>query len=1116
MRKFLFFMAAAIAAMSLSAAPVDQVTAFNKAKSYLSNSLYAGKMMAPAALNPVLLKAEMGDVKVGEPVYYIYNTSTNFIVVAGDDRATDILMVGDQPLKDINNLSPGMKDMLGQYKNEMMFLQQHPGLQVEKSIDNSVPMLKATTYGPLLTCNWDQTAPYWNQCTFTYSGTTYQCYTGCPATSASMVMYFWKYPTTATGTVAAYTSTLDLSSSRSVSFTYSALSSTTFDWNNMIDSYSGNYTTAQGTAVATLMRYVGQAEKMMYGTYSAGGSGISADNAQDIVDMYKFFGYDETTTRLVKLTNSYYSSTKNYTDAEWGGMIQTEILAGRPIVFMAISSSAGGHAFNVDGYRTDGYYHVNFGWSGDGNAWCALNSFKNGSYNFNQYQQMVIGIQPPTSEPRLTVDPTSLSFTSCYAGDTYTKTFTVKGYNLTGNVNLSVSGTGYTVSPSTLTATQANNGATVTVTYAPTAAGTHTGTVTVASSGAESKTVALSGTTAAKPVLTATPASLTFSASVGSTAKKTFIVRGTDLAGNVSLSVSGTGFSIDKTSVTMTAATSGSTITVTYAPTAAGTHTGTITISSTGADAITVPLNGTADDNTPIINVNPTSLAFSALTEQTQTKTFTVTGANLTGNLTLTLNNANGIYSINTTSITAAQAANGVTVTVTYAPTAAGNSSASVTISGGGATTQTVSLTGTATEPVRTITATPDALTFNNVVGETATQTFTVNGENLKGSNLTLTLNDENGVYSIEPSTITIAEATAGKTVTVTYAPEAFGNHNATITISGGSANPVTVTLAGQANLTKYAPVMLPANDIFVALTQFRADWTDATPKANVASYTLEVNAKVVEPVLIGTLDASVYTGGYGDVTLSAPWGGTNTRKGTGVVYFRNNYNGANSPGNITYTVPEGYTNATFTMRITTGSTSDGAGNLAVGTPQTASVNHTFTAGSTYYWLVTASSGEKITITTPDANYSPDMALIQVYSGDATASMLMDPVDPGTPDNYRLVTNIDPETMFYTVKDLTAGGTFLYRVKALYIDGTESEWSNIEEVTLHENEHPYQIGDVNHDGYVNVTDVTMLIAYVLGNDNGSCPACADINGDGLYNVTDVTALIQIALGGTSE
>ena len=76
MKKFLFLLTAALAAMSMFAAPVDQATAMRKAKNYLTNELYAGKIMAPAAVNPVLLKAEMGNAKLGQPVYYIFNTST--------------------------------------------------------------------------------------------------------------------------------------------------------------------------------------------------------------------------------------------------------------------------------------------------------------------------------------------------------------------------------------------------------------------------------------------------------------------------------------------------------------------------------------------------------------------------------------------------------------------------------------------------------------------------------------------------------------------------------------------------------------------------------------------------------------------------------------------------------------------------------------------------------------------------------------------------------------------------------------------------------------------------------------------------------------------------------
>ena len=280
MKKLLLFLAVAIAAMSLSAAPVDQATAMRKAQSFLKNELYAGQIMAPQAVTPVLLKAELGDVVKGLPVYYIYNTSETFLVVAGDDRAEEILMVGDRPLRDINNLAPGLKDMLGQYKDEIMFLQDNPDLKVDKIVGAQSPSLRAS-YGPLLTCNWDQEAPYWNQCSFTRNGTTYQCLTGCPATSASMVMYYWKYPTTQVAAMPSYTGTLN----DSYTFTYPSLPATTFDWANMKDSYSGSYTTAQANAVATLMRYVGQGEQMMYGTESVGGSGIYTTDTQNIVDM---------------------------------------------------------------------------------------------------------------------------------------------------------------------------------------------------------------------------------------------------------------------------------------------------------------------------------------------------------------------------------------------------------------------------------------------------------------------------------------------------------------------------------------------------------------------------------------------------------------------------------------------------------------------------------------------------------------------------------------------------------------------------------------------------------------------------------------------------------------
>ena len=52
---------------------------------------------------------------------------------------------------------------------------------------------------------------------------------------------------------------------------------------------------------------------------------------------------------------------------------------------------------------------------------------------------------------------------------------------------------------------------------------------------------------------------------------------------------------------------------------------------------------------------------------------------------------------------------------------------------------------------------------------------------------------------------------------------------------------------------------------------------------------------------------------------------------------------------------------------------------------------------------------------------------------------------------------------------------------------------------------------MNHDGVVNVTDVTTLISSVLGAGTEVCEICADFNGDGVVNITDVTLLISMLM-----
>ncbi len=1078
---------------SMMAAPVDQFTAMQKAKSFLTNELYAGKMMSPAALQPVLLKAEMGNAKLNEPVYYIFNTSTTFLVVAGDDRAEEILMIGDRPLRDVNNLPLGLQDMLGQYKDQIMFLQEHPGLR-PTSVEAPTPSFNAATYGPLLTCNWDQEAPYYNQCKFG----SYQCLTGCPATSASMVFYYWKYPTGATPAVPGYKSTISYSSYGSKSYTHSALPSTTFDWANMLDSYTGSYTTAQGTAVATLMHYVGQAERMGYGTSAAGGSGVSVDSVCNIRDAFTFFGYNSSTTRFVKKTSAYSGGTTLYTDSQWAALIQEEMAAGRPIVFCAVSSNAGGHAFNVDGYNSStNKYHVNFGWSGDGNAWCSLNSFGYSSYNFNVYQQMVIGIQPPsgsTATPTLTVSPTSLSF-STTAGQAVSKTFTVTGTNLTGNVTLTKTDANgaYTISPTTITAANAANGVTVTVTYNPTAAGTHTGSIAIASSGATSKTVSLSGTATAAALTTYTP--VMSAANSSYITSSSFRADWTDQtsSANVSsytLQVNSEGSSTP-TTTTLLGTINGSNYTGSYktitlsspwgGTNVKGGNNAVYTSGSSGKITFTIP-SGYSSNTTFSVQITTVSGTYGSgniTVKSTQTSavghsfskgetyTWTVTGK--TGDV-ITIYSTDSSYSpdmsliqvyAGNVNLNASETgdANARTITgITNKYYTVSNLTAGTTYvykvkaiytdgtSSSWSNEQSVTLSEDQPAATPTLTVTPTSLNMSAKVNGTATATFKVTGADLTG-NVTLSLSGDN-VFSISPTTITAANAANGVNVTVTYKPTAYGTQTATVTVASSGATSKTVAITGNATLDKANPVLTAPT--IVSSTSFTANWTHDVDASSVSSYTmygvLTAQPSGEEPsgsTLLASLDGSNYTGSYASITLTSPWGGSNVKAGNGAIYTKNSSSWwSTSYGNITYTVPSGYSNATFTVQITTANTNYGSGSITVKSAKTSAVKRSVSSGTTYTWTVTASAGDKITIYSTDSSYSPDMAWIGIYAG----TMNLNATATGDNTNF-VITDISAGSTGITLSNLVENGTYSYYIVANYVDGTTAT-SNTQEVTL--------------------------------------------------------------------
>ena len=195
------------------------------------------------------------------------------------------------------------------------------------------------------------------------------------------------------------------------------------------------------------------------------------------------------------------------------------------------------------------------------------------------------------SNPRVTVGSVGNDSLAAKAGNTATTSFYVSGRNLASAISIAVTGNdsaNWEVSPTSIS--PGSNGKVgltlVTITYKP-AAGTTAGTshscnVVVSSGGTTFGTIAMQGTVVSAPSIVLAPATLNISTPQGTSGTATLNVKGAALEGDISLAISGTGFSLSTNSVSKADAESaaGADVTVTFDGTAAG----NATITATTAD----------------------------------------------------------------------------------------------------------------------------------------------------------------------------------------------------------------------------------------------------------------------------------------------------------------------------------------------------------------------------------------------------------------------------------------------------------------------------------------------------------------------------------------------------
>ncbi len=443
MKRFVLMIASLLFASLAFANPVSESTAKSLAENFLqrpsARMTFKGKVPAQTlGKKRVALKASAA----AEPAYYVFNfDGGGWVIIAGEDSVEPVLAYSRNGYFTLEGAPSNLKWWMEGLAGEIGAIRsgESAPAPVARKAAGSVRKIGAEVVNHH-TARWDQYEPYNNECPNNgrdESGNTMRSVTGCVATAGAIVAKFFEWPTAAEGVTEAYSYTSDDTGTKQ---TIPAVTlGRTYDWANMLQTYGSNYTSAQGAAVAALMADLGRASMMGY-NYDAG-SGTFDQNL--LLAFQKHFKYNK---------KAYHASRYGYSDAEWLALMKSQ-LDSHPIVYGGVAGRSG-HEFVLEGYTTDNYFLVNWGWGGYGDGSFLIDRLTLDSYTFSDEQSTLIDLVPDRNgstsyadniviTPFSTQYPGLYSYTSTYTQNTAFRMRVSNYYNnatmpFTGNLYLAV------------------------------------------------------------------------------------------------------------------------------------------------------------------------------------------------------------------------------------------------------------------------------------------------------------------------------------------------------------------------------------------------------------------------------------------------------------------------------------------------------------------------------------------------------------------------------------------------------------------------------------------------------------------------------------------------------
>ena len=241
----------------------------------------------------------------------------------------------------------------------------------------------------LNTAPWGQNSPY-NALCYTAKGA--QAKTGCVPTAYAIIMFHHKWPKSANEKKVYHSGTGE-----------SIILGHEYDWDNMLHSYSGDYSDEEAQAVATLMRDLGYAYQVEYGTSSTQ-SGSGGEGAAKLIDVFKYRSETPNSASATKATNRDVLGN----NALWIEYIKQSLDAGCPIPYSSTTTGGGRHIFVLDGYTDKDYFHFNWGWGGQGNGWFKLDDMRPDAYSdYSKSHRAYFMLKPDKPEDTTVDDITS-------------------------------------------------------------------------------------------------------------------------------------------------------------------------------------------------------------------------------------------------------------------------------------------------------------------------------------------------------------------------------------------------------------------------------------------------------------------------------------------------------------------------------------------------------------------------------------------------------------------------------------------------------------------------------------------------------------------------------------